>query len=140
MKILRKYIHRSRIKSFLKGDSGFMLVETLGAMTVFGIVSVAFLIGMSVSSKSLMVSQERVTAENIAKSQIEDTRIQPYIIEANTYPSISLPQELVDQSYSVAVDATPLHTPDAGIQEVTVNVSQDGEVVFTIVDYKVSLD
>lgn len=130
----------SRVWKSLRKDHGFTLVETLGAMTVFGIVAVVFLMGLSVSSKTLMVSHERVTAENIAKSQMEDTRIQPYSIEATTYPSITLPQELENESYSVNVEATPLHTPDDGIQEVTVTVVRNNEVIFTIVDYKVSME
>lgn len=128
------------LKLFLNKDNGFTLVETLGAMTIFGIVAVVFLMGLSVSSKTLMVSHERVTAENIAKSQVEDTRIQPYSLEATNYPSISLPQELVNESYSVNVDAEPLNNPDDGIQEITVTVSRDSQVIFTLVNYKLSMD
>ncbi len=129
-----------RIRKFLKGDHGFTLVETLVSMSIFGIVAVVFLIGLSVSSKTLIVSHERVTAENIAKSQMEDTRIQPYLIEATTYPAITLPQDLINESYSVNVDSMPLHTPDDGIQEVTVTVGKDNDVIFTVVDYKISMD
>ena len=136
----KRIVHNfiSGLKRFLKGNHGFTLVETIGAMTIFGIVAVAFLMGLSVSSKTLMVSQERVAAENIAKSQMEDTRIQPYTLEATTYPSISLPQGLTGEGYSVSVSAASLHTPDDGIQEVTVTVTKNSQVVFTIVDYKLA--
>ena len=130
----------SGFRKFLKGDCGFTLVETLGAMTIFGLVSVVFLMGLSVSSKTLMVSQQSVTAENIAKSQMEDTRIQPYTLEATTYPSISLPQELTGEGYSVSVSAASLNTPDDGIQEVTVTVTRNSQAVFTIVDYKLDAE
>ena len=132
--------YMSGLKRFLKRDSGFTLVETLGAMTIFGIVAVVFLMALSVSSKTLMVSHERVTTENIAKSQMEDTRIQPYTLEATSYPAITLPQELINENYSVNVDAESLHNPDDGIQEITVTVSKDNQVVFTLVDYKLSMN
>jgi len=130
----------SYLKRFLKRDSGFTLVETLGAMVIFGLVAVVFLTGLSVSSKALIVSQEKVTAENLAKSQMEDTRIQPYTLEAATYPAITLPQELINENYSVNVDSDPLHNPDNGIQEITVTVSKDSQIILTLVDYKLSLD
>ena len=129
----------SKLKPFFKDSSGFTLLETLVALTIFGLVAVVFLMGLSVSSKALMISQERVNAESIAKSQMEDTKAQTYVAEASAYPEITLTADLISQGYNINVDADPLNSPDDGLQKITVDVSKNGEVLFTLIGYKLSL-
>jgi hypothetical protein len=93
---------------------------------------------MSTSSKAVMVSQESVAADSLAKSQMEDTKARLYANGAVTYPKITIPQDLVDQGYDVGTVAEPLHIPDDGIQKITVTVTRGGETVFTLVGYKVN--
>jgi type II secretion system protein I len=130
----------SKLKSFFKDGSGFTLLETLVALTIFGMVAVIFLMGLSVSSKALMVSQDRVNAESIAKSQMEDTKAQTYVAEASSYPEITLASDLISQGYDINIDADPLNAPDDGLQKITVDVSKNGEVIFTLIGYKLSLE
>jgi prepilin-type N-terminal cleavage/methylation domain-containing protein len=130
----------SRIKQLSKDGSGFTLLETLVALVIFGLVAVIFLMGLSVSSKALMVSQDRVNAESIAKSQMEDTKAQAYVAEASSYPAIVLASDLISQGYNITVDADPLNAPDDGLQKITVDVSKNGEVLFTLIGYKLSLE
>ena len=130
----------SKFKQLFKEGSGFTLLETLVALTIFGMVAVIFLMGLSVSSKALMVSQDRVNAESIAKSQMEDTKAQTYVAEASSYPEITLSSDLITQGYNITVDADPLNSPDDGLQKITVDVSRNGEVLFTLIGYKLSLE
>jgi len=113
------------------------LIETLVALGIIAAVAVVFLIGMTTSAKAVMVSQERVAVDSLAKSQMEDTKARGYALTL-TYPKITIPQDLVDQGYDVGIAAAPLHNPDDGIQEITVTVSRDGAPVFTMVGYKVN--
>ncbi len=122
---------------FRDGEQGMTLIETLVALGIIAAVAVVFLIGMTTSAKAVMVSQERVAVDSLAKSQMEDTKAQLYVDGVATYPKITIPQDLVDQGYDVAIVAAPLHNPDDGIQQITVTVTHD-EKVFTLVGYKVN--
>ncbi|MBL7208562.1 MAG: hypothetical protein ISS52_00545 [Dehalococcoidia bacterium] len=115
------------------GEWGFTLVEAVVALAILGMVGSVFLHGAAVGSKTVMVSQERVAAESLAKSQMEDTKAQLYVPEATSYPQITIPSDLAGRGYDVEVSADPLHD---GIQEITVSVTRGGETLWTIVDYK----
>jgi len=112
------------------------LVETLVALAIFGLVAGIFLAGLYVSSKSVMVSQERVAAESLAKSQMEYIKAQEY---AESYLEITVPSDLVAQGY--AIDDPTVETvediPADELQKITVTVTHNEDEVFTLVDYKV---
>ncbi len=131
-------VSRTGLRLFRDGEQGMTLIETLVALGIIAAVAVVFLIGMTTSAKAVMVSQERVAVDSLAKSQMEDTKAQLYVDGVATYPKITIPQDLVDQGYDVAIAAAPLRTPDDGIQRITVRVTRDGAPVFTLVGYKVN--
>ena len=126
-----------RSDSLTGSQRGMTLIEVLVALGILAAVAVVFLVGMATSSKAVMISQKAVAAESLAKSQMENTKAQLYNIDAITYPKITVPQDLVDQGYDVAIVAAPLHSPDDGIQKITVTVTRNGETAFTLVGYKV---
>jgi len=119
------------------GERGLTLIEILVALGILAAVAVVFLLGMTTSSKAVMVSQESVAVDSLAKSQMEDTKARLYVDEAVTYPKITIPQDLVDKGYDVTIVALPLHAPDDGIQKITVTITRPGQPDFTLVGYKV---
>jgi len=122
----------------LKQERGLTLVEVLVALGILALVGVTFITGMAVTSKGSLISQERVAVESLAKSQMEDTKAQEYVAEATSYPTVTLPTDLSAQGYAMGVAAQPLNSPDDGIQRITVTVTRNGEMLFTLVDYKVN--
>jgi len=128
---------RKRFFCIHRSQAGLSLVEVLVALGILAAVGATFMIGLGVASKGSLVSQERVSAESLAKSQMEDTKAQIYVYEATDYPVMALPPDLQGQGYAVSVAAQPLHVPDDGIQRVTVTVTRSGRTVFTLADYKV---
>ena len=126
-----------RSDSLTGSQLGMTLIEILVALGILAAVAVVFLVGMATSSKAVMVSQKSVAAESLAKSQMENTKAQTYVDGVTTYPKITIPQDLVDQGYDVTIVAEPLHTPDDGIQRITVTVTRNGETAFTLEGYKV---
>jgi len=121
-----------------RGQQGMTLIEVLVALGILAAVGATFMIGMGVASKGSMVSQERVSVESLAKSQMENTKAQVYVEEATTYPVITIPPDLDAQGYAMSVTAQPLNVPDDGIQEITVTVTLNGETKFVLVGYKVT--
>jgi len=108
------------------------LVETLVALAIFGLVAGIFLGGLYVSSKSVMVSQERVAAESLAKSQMEDIKAQDYAV---SYSEIAIPDDLDAQGYDVGIGVQDVHVD---LQKITVTVDRNGDTAFTLVGYKVN--
>ncbi|MBM3143278.1 MAG: type II secretion system protein [Chloroflexi bacterium] len=125
------------------GERGLTLIEILVALGILAAVAVIFLIGMSTSSKAVMVSQESVTADSLAKSQME--RIKSWAYDAGNNPPNYEAAKLTDipDGYDITISAARLDPKgdgtdnDDGLQEITVTVTHDGEPVFTLVGYKV---
>ena len=128
-------------------ERGLTLIEILVALGILAAVSVIFLLGMTTSSKAIMISQESVAAESLTKSELEYAKSVTYLNAPWSYqlpssppawdPTHSLPDGY--DGYSIQVNASCLtgHNPDDGIQEITVTVTHDGETAFTLVGYKV---
>lgn len=126
------------------GQQGLTLIEILVAMGILAAVAVTFLLGMSTSSKAVMVSQERVAVDSLGKSQMEYVKSSAYD-ETNNPPVYGIdPNLILPPGYSVLtaaarINADPGNDPneDDGIQRITVTVTHDGETAFTVVGYKV---
>lgn len=135
------------IRGFKKvvGDmSGVSLVETIITLGIMSIVAVVYLSGMSATSKAVMVSQERVTAENLAKSQMEYIRSQPYD-QVNSPPQyLELSVGDIPETYDIVILAERLDpkgnglTNDDGLQKVIVVVNRSGVEIFRLEGYRMN--
>ena len=121
-------------------DLGMTLIETLVALGILAAVGVTFLVGMTVSSEAIMVSQERVTAESLAKSQMEYINSQPYD-EDNNPPQYDKLGGMPDShGYDMEISAIrldPLENGsdnDDGLQQITITVNRGGETLLSLVD------
>ena len=103
------------------------------SVAIMAIVLSGFLAGLSTGAFSVAVVRERVTAENIARLQLEHVKETGFITDADHYT----PTEISDShpGYTAAISAT---TIDTGLQLITVTVSHNGETLFTIANYKVN--
>jgi len=126
-----------------KGERGFTLLEVLVALGILAAVAVAFLMSMTTSSKAVMISQESVAAESLAKSQMEviknwqydDTNNPPYYEDAKLTD--------IPDGYDINIAAVRLDPKedttanDDGLQEITVTVTRDAEATYTLIGHKV---
>ena len=133
------YIASERAPS---SEQGLTLLEVLIALGIIAAIAVTFLLGMSTSSKAVVVSQENVTAESLAKSQMEAIKRWEY--DAAGVPPDYLPAKLTDipTGYDIDIDAErmdPLEDGadnDDGLQKITVTITRGGETVFILEGYK----
>ena len=120
------------------------LVEVLIALGILAAVAGVFLIGLSTSSRGVMVSQKSVTAESLVKSQLESIKSCTYD-DTNNPPDYQA-EKLADipAGYDIVINAERLDPKgdgldtDDGLQQITVTVTRNGEEVITITDYKVN--
>jgi len=141
-----RWLGKGRFR-FLRGQRGISFIETLVALAILAAIAVAFLNGLSTTSKAVMISQESVTAESLAKSQIEYIKVQEYIPVAeydpvtNCYEEINIPNELVGKGYDIEINPPePIISPPEGgfeLQSITVVIKRNGEGMFSLSTYRV---
>ena len=126
------------------GEIGASLIETLVALAILGIIAIAFLSGLATASEATAITDERGTAESLARSQMEYIKSQDYINYANPehedYALITTPD-----SYGMEITAVPIDSDtgqplpsgeDEGLQKITVTIMHQLESVLTVEGYK----
>lgn len=125
-----------KFKAF-SSELGVTLIETLVSLAIVGIVTSAFLGAMASASQATLITDEQTAALSLAQSQMEYVKTLDYIRETTEYPPASIPSDEDYANYSATIEAEPLHTPDDGIQKITVTISHHGKEIITLEAYKV---
>ena len=103
------------------GERGVGLVESLIALAIVGVAITALLGALSTGSMAVGKTDRRVTAESLARAQMEYTKSLPYLVAPASYEAIApLPE-----GYSISAVASPVSGRDSDLQRVTVTVSCD---------------
>jgi len=144
----------------VSGQKGQTLIEVLIAIALLGMIAVPFLTALSTSSRSIIIADERTTAESIVRGEMEYVKNSPYNSTgfsyevpptANNTPPWDPSRTALDDwyaGYSVSVTGVPID-PDTGealssgdknIQNITVEVYHWGEdePVLTTSTYKIA--
>jgi len=123
-------------------------LETIVALAILGVLAVTFLGGLATTSTAVMISQERVVAEGLAKSQLEYIKAQDYIPTADYDPSdsakryglIDISADLITQGYAIDINPPETIISPGGetfeLQSITVVIRRNSEEMLTISDYK----
>jgi prepilin-type N-terminal cleavage/methylation domain-containing protein len=117
-------------------QTGMTLIETIVAVAILAAISVVFLGGLVVSSKGMLESDQQATAESVARCQMEWVQGLTYVDNATQYSPVSLDNFNDYEGYSANITAEPLHSPDDGIQKITITVLHHGNWVMSIEGYK----
>lgn len=133
-------------------QKGIGLIETLIGLALLGIIGVAFLNGLTTTSRAVMLSQEKVIAESLAKSQVEHIKSQEYIpvfrYDAENpekrYEVINIPAHLASTGYAVEVSVSDNTVTPAGragfeLQSITIVIKNNGKTVFTLSSYRTGM-
>jgi len=134
----------------MKSEKGFSLVEVIVALGLMAILAVGLLSGLATTFRAGGISQERVIAESLAKSQWEYIKAQDYILTADydpadpekSYELIDIPDELAMKDYTVEIDppqavTTPSEDSDFEIQSITVVIHREDKPLLMMSDYRV---
>ena len=62
----------------LRNQKGFTLIEMIIALAVLGLIAIAYLGALATASTSIIISDERTTAESLARSQMEYVKNRDY--------------------------------------------------------------
>ena len=115
------------------GEEGVGLVETLIAVGILGLALTVLLAAVSTGSLAVSRTEERVAAENLARSQLEYTKSQGYLTPPASYLTVTPSPG----GYGVVVEAASIPDTNSGIEKITVTVSRDGSELLVVEDYKV---
>ena len=141
----------------LRHEAGAGLIEALIALALTGTAIVTLLAAFSTGTEAVVMTDEMVTARNLAQDQIEYVQQYPYDPGTTTYPvdpSIDIPADYVlsptqvSTLSAVASELLPwgatefmgqeLPQNQNSMQYVTATVVRNGEVVFEISTFKVN--
>ncbi len=116
----------------MRSESGMSLIETLVALALLGTIGVGFLSSMGTATKATIVADEQVTAESLARSEIEYIKTSNYQSSYLIDPALDIPS-----GWSISDPAVEaLHDPDDGIQKVVISVQRNGKDKFSATIYK----
>jgi prepilin-type N-terminal cleavage/methylation domain-containing protein len=130
---MKRFYHRIIKNTAFSRQEGYTLVELLITIVVIATSFSAFAVALSTGALAVNEGDKEVTAQSLARSQMEYIKYITYDQNASTYPTIDTPD-----GYSITVTVSDIDTDgNKRIQKVTANVSKDGVEQFYIVDYKV---
>jgi len=113
-------------------ERGVSLVETLVAVAILGTALVVFMSGLSTGLLATSRNDRLSAAHELARSQMELTKAEPFVAAPHTYPSAAAPA-----GYAVTSEATDADNGNPSIQLITVEVSKDGTLLYTLEGLKV---
>jgi len=145
---MQRLIAGKKFNILRSNEAGVTLIETLIALALFGIIAVGLISGLATTFKAVAVGQDKMTAESLAKSQLEHIKTQDYISAAEydpdnpekCYALIDIPDDSAVKGYDIEITSPETITSPGGsgyeLQSLTVAVKRNGEEILTVTDYK----
>ena len=120
-------------KSVFACQRGVSLMEAAVAVLLLGGCVVVLVMGVSSGAMGVHADSREVTAQGLARTQMEMIKNSAFDATGASYPAVTTPA-----GYSVAVSVAPVQDAGPDIQKVTASVSNGGETLLSLQDYKVN--
>lgn len=127
--IIRKWLK----KTWRSGQRGSSLLEAAVALLLLGGAVLTMVMSLSGGALAVQKDDQDVTAQGLARTQMEYIKAYPFNASAETYPSVDAPD-----GYAVSVDVDSVPDTGENIQKITATVTHSGVAVCTLQDYKVN--
>jgi len=132
-------------KAFRGSSRGFSMLEVVIAIALLGIIAVSVLTALQTAALALINADQRATAENLARTQMEWVRSNYDDVIGEGHPHYDQDPQIDNIKPSdfsvntVAIrldrDAPPNPNDDDGIQQITVTVSHEDRELVTLEDF-----
>ncbi len=128
---IRQRLDRIRLR--VRDERGLSLIESLVAVAVTAVAIVAIVTALSSGAIAVGEGEREVVAQMLARTQLENVKGSSYDATGASYSALDAPE-----GYALSFDVDSIPETDNDIQKITVTVSQDGEDILEIEDYKVN--
>ncbi len=118
---------QASLPTLIRDCRGIMLLEAVVAVSVFALVGVAALAGVSTAHLTGERVEGQSIAENIARNQMENSFTQAYLSPPAQYTTLSVPED-----YSVSATSSFHVAGEFDIAKVLVTVSRYGQDILTL--------
>lgn len=126
MKLFMRTFQLARLTGRARGQTGGLLIETVVALTVFGVLGSVVLSGVQTSFISKRNFDSQSVAENLVRNQMEYVLEQTYKGWPDTYSAVTS----TPAGYSIVAKAVKYATStDSNISTIEVTVYHEGQPV-----------
>ena len=126
---LRRWFEKNR----LNGQRGISLLEAAVAVFLLGGCVLTLVLSLSTGALGVQKDDQEVTAQGLARTQMEMIKNSSYDVSGASYPAVTVP---AGYTVAVGIAAVPGAGPD--IQKVTATVNKGGDTIYTLQDYRVN--
>ena len=77
-------VRKGRRSPFVRGQRGFVLIEVLVSIAIFGVISVGFLSALVTGYHGVVVAHDQTMAQNLTRTTFENIRVAPFPIETGS--------------------------------------------------------
>ncbi len=116
---------RRRLRRIARGQKGGLLLETVVALSVFGVVGTSLMSGIQTSYSSKTQFDIRSRAENIVRNEMEGAFAQAYKPPGQTYSTASTSDGFIVTSEAIDYSTTS----DSNLEMVRITVQHGGFTV-----------
>ena len=132
-----------RFRRVAQDSNGFVLLESIMAITIFAALGTALMVGIRTANLSGAVVDKQSVAEKLGRNQMEYVFTQAYLSPPASYVTLDQAQDVaftVDAGYSVAAEAVALTAPefdlsivnDTNVENVVVTIYRDSKTVLVL--------